>query len=383
MVEDKSINLSKYLYPNIFRAVNSKNNAAKSMGNSEDNAPETGKKSPSLSLFDPPYLATINSQQENKNTNKLGLFDYLMNGLFAFKPQATTTSNEVKDSIIKVKKQAEDLAGVHEDAAISLIQNRDSIADQILAKARSEGYASVTREAIYSLIDKDIAFNVNESKILLNGSRSLNALAESNDYIQYVMNSGKVKIGANDRREVVETDIKRWEELNREIPVDQVSQSIEDNAKIEKSLKGIANGNADLLAKINSSNILIAKILADKLLPTENASDTDIANASRFVNGIFELPVLLITSNLTQAILDQITENNEMNRKADDLAYQRSSEERKFRSIEDLKVALRKSSEKIALLRNYENKLSEVADEDKNKILAQILGQLQKPNPLI
>ncbi|MFH1709725.1 MAG: hypothetical protein ABH860_01470 [bacterium] len=189
------------------------------------------------------------------------------------------------------------------------------------------------------------------------------------EFADATMESNKAAVRASTLEELINSqkDIAAESEGLKEI-----IQSIENEAL-----------RVSLLATFNAHNLVLAKMIADKILPPENATEVDYAGASQFIKGIFGLPIFTITSELTQKILDKITENNEMNRRADDLAYQKQLKEKKYQSIQDLKVALRKSVEKLTLLKNYENKLSEVPDDDKIKILSQILSQIQKPNPLV
>ena len=56
----------------------------------------------------------------------------------------------------------------------------------------------------------------------------------------------------------------------------------------------------------------------------------------------------------------------------------KNADEKKALNIQYLKVAIRKCLERLALLKNYENKLGGVPGEEKQEILAKIVEQLQK-----
>lgn len=98
---------------------------------------------------------------------------------------------------------------------------------------------------------------------------------------------------------------------------------------------------AMLLAKLNDDQVALSQVMASKILPQENASESDYAHANSYVDGVNLMPIKLRTSELTQLILDHIRMNNEQNRTADELAYLKSSEKRQDVKIADAKKILR------------------------------------------
>lgn len=166
---------------------------------------------------------------------------------------------------------------------------------------------------------------------------------------------------------------------------DNIKYILQESKELGEIVNSIKNDyiRESLLSELAENNNFMAKQIADKILPPENASETDYVNAAQFAADIFRLPIFTMLSDITQAVLDKIQENNEMNRKADDLAYEKKLVENKEQKSQELKVAIRKSTEKLSILRHYAEKLVAVSEDEKQKVLANILEQLNKKSPIV
>lgn len=166
---------------------------------------------------------------------------------------------------------------------------------------------------------------------------------------------------------------------------DNIQYILQESKELGEIVDSIKNDDIreSLLPELVENNDFTAGQIADETLPPENASETDYVSATKFVNDVFKLPLVIIQSDLTQKILDSIADNNAKNEKADQVTYEKNLRQKKEQNIQDLKVAIRKSTEKISLLKHYARKLEDVPEDEKVKVLANILEQINKKNPVI
>jgi len=177
-------------------------------------------------------------------------------------------------------------------------------------------------------------------------------------------------------------------------PPDQVATCTPGLVKINEALNNLANSITDeatrnaVLAGLSQFNNDIAGIVADKILPAQNATQEDYLRAADFLDQICSLPIKMVENELTQKILDMIQENNQQNIQADNVAYQKSLLENKFqklsmlRKAQDRKDDNRKDDKILAINKMNQKMFMAILSQDPDKVgkaKAAINYQEQKP----
>jgi hypothetical protein len=314
----------------------------------------------------------------------------------SFEPSAINTQDSVILSglINKLEKKAEKLEqrsiNLKSEVAALANQTSDYIQqrDAIIEALKNEGFTPEEINQFIYIADQEIKLNIEGCKSLLAKADRLQNRAEKLQRVLGILKGIRAVTDVVGNRisglkEVMEEGVKVEENVVRIMTSAEVEQSMPMIAEIDNTLHKIAGNRADLLAMIDAHNAVIAKVIADKILPAENASETDYANATKFVNDIFKLPIVIIKSDLTQKILDMIADNNAKNEKEAQLTYDKNMREKKEKMVQDLKVAIRKSAEKLSILRHYSEKLVAVSEDEEQKVLANILEQINKKNPIV
>ena len=298
----------------------------------------------------------------------------------------SAVSQKLRDKSDNLKDQANILteqADAMQEHAVRYFQNRD----KVIAKLQEKGYSDQNIQRVISLLDQRMAGKIVKTDAILawagqTADRGAQ-LEEVADLLDGVGSVGEVIGNSPEMDDVTLASMSAEGDIVGQMSPEEVRQAMPQIARIDSELHQIAGGRADLLAKIDAHNADLSQTIADKILPARNASEFDHANAMSFVDDSNLLKLATLSSGITQAVLDKIEENNKMNRQADELAYNKQLTEKKDQRAQELKVAIRKAVAKLDLLKHYAEKLVSVPEDEKMKILANILEQINKPRPLL
>ncbi len=260
-------------------------------------------------------------------------------------------SQKLREKSENLKNQANILtehATAMEEHAVSYFQNRD----KVIAKLQEKGYSDQNVQRIISILDQKMAGKIVKADAILawagqmaDCGEKLEAVADLLDGAETV---GEVIGVSSEMDDLTLESMSAEKNIVGQMSSDEIRQAMPQISRIDSELHQIAGGRADMLAKIDAHNAALSRTIADKILPPGNASVLDYANALKFVDNLNLLKLAALSSDITQAVLDKIEQNNEMNRQADKLAYDKLLKENKDQNVQELKVAIRKATEKIS-----------------------------------
>jgi hypothetical protein len=310
---------------------------------------------------------------------------------------APVTAQNQDDKVIlssdRLRKESDDLknqanvltehANVIQERAVRYFQHRD----MVTARLKEKGYSEQQIQKVISLLDQKMAGKIVKADAILGWADKLAdrgaRLEKLADLLDGAETVGEVIGVSSEMDDLTLESMSAEKNIIGQMSSDEVGQAMPQIARIDSELHQIAGGRTDMLAKIDAHNAALSQTIADKILPPANASEFDYASALKFVDDSNLLKLASLSSSITQAVLDNIEKNAEMNKQADNLAYNKHLKENKDLSVQELKVAIRKATEKISILKHYAEKLATVPEDEKLKILASILEQLNKPKPII
>jgi len=198
--------------------------------------------------------------------------------------------------------------------------------------------------------------------------------------------ANKKQISDKKLAEFFKADKARGEELGKTATPADVEFIVARSRNLHEIVGAIKNEGlrASLSVELAAHDNFMAEQIANNILPPENASEANYTAAIKFVDMLSTLSASSIISEMTQAILDRITENIKNNEKADEVAYDKKMEKNKEQAVQDLRVAINKFQAKLQTLKQFESRFNQaVSIKDKQKALAYLIEQLNKPPRIV